>query len=276
MTAEETNLTVLGDVTAVAERPKSLDRDDLTGTEDIGARDVRLPRLGIAQGLSHQITPGDAQYIEGLKLFDMFNDLTGEIYGRGPITFVPIRRDVRRIEFTPRSEGGGIVDTDVPPNDPRLLWTWSTPELKASGAKADVPPRATTFVEFVVLLLRSGRAPECVVLSIKGTNKWNRRASDQLTTFIKLRNAPIYAGLYTVDTLTPAKNDSGTFGVPVCKNAGWVPKDTQAGAALYAYAEQFHASLAGKTIVVDREPGADDFDPETMEGGGQGATAADM
>lgn len=250
-------LALLGDVTGTMTRPASLDPTDKSGTEDIGAQDVRLPRLAIAQGLSPQVTPGDGQFIEGLALFDMFNDLTAEVYGKGPLTFVPVRRDVRRIEFTPRAEGGGMVDPDVPPNDPRLRWSKSSPEV----AKADVPPAATTFVEFVILLLRPGKAPEPIVLSIKGTNKHNRRASDSLTTFIKLRNAAIYAGLYTVDTKVPAKNDKGTFGVPTIKNAGFIPKDTPAGAALYRFAEDFHNALKGKVIVVEREhPATDEVD----------------
>jgi hypothetical protein len=263
---EPTDLTTLGDITGTLERPKSLDADDRAGTEGIGPDDVRLPRLAIAQGLSPQVTPGDGQFIEGLTLFDMFNDLTSEVYGKGPLTFVPVRRDVRRIEFTPRSEGGGLVDPNVPANDPRLRWT-----VDEAGTR--IPPVATVFVEFVILLLRAGKAPEPIVLSIKGTNKWNRRASDQLTTFIKLRNAPIYAGLYTVDTHIPAKNDSGTFGVPTVKNAGFIPKDTASGAALYKFAEDFHRSLEGKTIVVEREPGSDDGDFNDTE---HQATATEM
>lgn len=248
---EVTDLTTItDDLQPTLTRPKSLDHD-LAGTENITAEDVRLPRLAIAQGLSPQITPGDAQYIDGLKLFDMFNDLSGDILGRGPLMFIPIRRDVRRIEFTPRDEGGGIVDLNVPKHDPRMQWT-----VAEDGTRT--PPVATEFTEFVILLLRKGQAPEPIVLSIKNTNKWNRRAADQLTTFIKLRQSAIYSGLYTVDTLTPAKNDSGTFGVPVIKNAGFIPVDTPAGAALFAFAKNFHQSLEGKTIVVEREAGSDD------------------
>lgn len=256
--AESTDLTKFGDIQGVAERPRTLERTH-AGTEDIGADDIRLPRLAIAQGLSPQITPGDQQFIDGLTLFDMFNDLTGEIYGKGPITFVPVRRDIRRIEFRPRSEGGGVLDMNVPFNDPRLEWTVEGDERK--------PPRATTFVEFVILLLRSGRAPEPIVLSIKGTNKHNRRASDQLTTFIKLRDSAIYSGLYTVDTKVPAKNDQGTFGVPRIKNAGFIPVDTEAGKALYGFAKNFHDSLEGKEIIIEREEIDENetFNPEEME-----------
>lgn len=254
---EVTDLTKIGEISGTMTRPSFIEEGDMAGTEDITREDVRLPRLAIAQGLSPQVTPGDAQFIDGLQLFDMFNDLSGEIYGKGPLTFIPVRRDVRRIEFIPRSEGGGIVDMDVPAGDPRLKWTVD------NGVKR--PPAATTFIEFVILLLRPNKAPEPIVLSIKGTNKHNRRASDQLTTFIKLRNLPIYAGLYRVDTLVPAKNDKGTFGVPRVKNAGNIP-DNPVGRALYEFSKKFHDSLEGKTIVVQREtPAEEDFDPETLE-----------
>lgn len=248
--AEDTDLTTLGDIQGTLTRPRELDPNDLAGTEDISAEDVRLPRLAIAQGLSPQMTPGDAQFIEGLAMFDMFNDLTGEVYGKGPLQFVPIRRDVRRIEFIPRAEGGGVIDLNVPANDPRLLWTKSSPE----ATKNDKPPAATTFIEFVVLLIRPGKAPEPIVLSIRNTNKWNRKASDSLTTFIKMRNAAIYSGLYVVDTKVPGKNDQGTFGVPTIKNNGYLNLAVPGEKLLFEYAKGFHESLVGKTIVIDREP----------------------
>src|SRR5262245_52372832 len=82
----------LGGIEGVAERPKALE-DSLAGTEDIDTSQIRLPRLAIAQGLSPQLIPGDPQHIPGLGILQMFNDLTGEIYGQGPITFVPLRQD---------------------------------------------------------------------------------------------------------------------------------------------------------------------------------------
>jgi hypothetical protein len=263
-----------GSMVGVATRPQSLDPNDVSGTENIDADEVKLPRIGIAQGLSPQMTPGDTQYIDSLKLFMMFNDQTNEVYGHGPMTFVPIRRDVRRIEFTPRSEGGGVVDLDVPKSDPRLKWTKSDPSLP----KADVPPAATEFVEFVVLLLRKGKAPEPIMLSIATKNKWNRRAADKITSVSKIRRAPIYANLFSIDTSIPGKNDKGTFGVPTVRDLGFIPKDTPAGGLLYAHCEAFHRSLEGKVIVVQREPGEDptDFDTNAMEHGTAAAGTSDM
>lgn len=248
---ENTDLATLGDLAPSLSRPASLDPNDLAGTEDITAADIRLPRLAIAQGLSPQLLSNKSEYIPDLKIGQLFNDLTGEIYGNGPLTFVAIRRDVRRIEFVPRNEGGGIRDMNVPAGDVRLQWS-KNPE---NGE--DMPPAATTFVEFVALLLRAGKGPEPVVISIKATNKWQTKAANQLTTFIKLRRAAIYSGLYTVST-TLESNDSGTFGVFGIKNAGWIPVETSAGKMLHTFAKEFHDSLEGKEIVVNREEASDE------------------
>lgn len=223
------------------------------GTDDIGIDDVRLPRLAIAQGLSPQIA-GDMP-VDGLKLYDLFNDLTNEIYGRGPMHFVPVRRDVRYIEFRPRDEGGGVLDLNVPANDPRTQWTVEM----IDGQKTRVPPKATKFVEFVVLLLRPNKQPEIIVLSIKDTNKWNRAAHTSLSSFIKLRNDDIFGGVYTV-TSKPEKNDQGMFGVYVVQNAG------RAAGPIRELGKTLHASLDGKNIVVDRGLGEEDSLDEPVEG----------
>lgn len=267
----DTDLTIIDKAGALAseQRPSFLKKGDTTGTDNISAEDLRLPRLLIAQGLSTQMIPEDSSYIKGLALFDLFHELTGEIFGRGPIKFIPIRRDVRNIEFDPENRGVPL-DLEVPPGDPRLKWT-----RDETGAK--VPPAATRFVEFVVIMLLPGRMPEPIVLSFKETNKFIRRAAERLTGFIKMRNppAPIYAGIYTVQSKTE-KNDEGTFGVYVVSNAGYVQDE-----GLYRYAEAFYQSLEGKTIVVQREGATEDdtFDPEELERqsrAGAGAATTEM
>ena len=224
---------------------------DLAGTEDIALNEVRLPRLAIAQGLSPQIASDTP--IENLKLYEMFNDLTNTIYGRGPLHFIPCLRQVRYIEFKPREEGGGVLDIDVPANDPRTEWT-----KDKEGER--VPPRATKFTDFVVLLLREGVNPEPIVLSIKDTNKHNRAAAVKLNSFIKLRNDAIYGGIYTVSS-KPEKNDSGTFGVFVVDNAG------KAAPAIREKAKAFFDSLKGKKIVAS----VDDIDDDTHAEGAETA-----
>ena len=259
---EETALATVeaaGELVA-SERPSFFQAGDEQGTEGIGVNDIKLPRLAIAQGMSPQMQPDKAKYIDNLKLYEMFNDLTGEVFHRGPLQFIPVRRDVRRIQFD-ENDRNKVLDLDVPaddsrnPNGDRNVWRTVDGERK--------PPLATKFIEYVVLLLfpDQHRAPEPIVISIKDTNKFNREASTRLDSFIKMRRAPIYAGIYSIES-KPETLDNNTFGVPVIKNMGWVNIE-----ALAKYAQEFHNSISGKTIVVERDPGADDdtFDVEKLE-----------
>lgn len=252
------DLMVLGDIQGTMARPTSLDRNDRTGTEDITLDEVQLPRLSIAQGLSPQLVPTEGQFIKGLTIGEMFNDVTSEVYGSGPVTVIPVKRHVTRIEFDPNDRKVPL-DRNVPANDPRMKWDGQN------------KPRATEFVEFVCLLLRPGKSPEKVIVSIKTTNKQQRQAAKLWTTFIVMREAAIYSGMYTLTTkIETGQNQKGektAYGVFIVRNAGFVPVDTDAGMALYNYAQQFAESLEGKVIVTDRDGGEESEAAETAGGG---------
>lgn len=257
---ETTDLTTIGDIQGTMERPKSLDPDDLRGTEDIREDEIQLPRLAIAQGLSPQLVPGEGKFIRGLTIGEMFNDITEEIYGTGPLTVVPVKRHVTRIEFDPNDKKVP-VDRDVPYNDPRMKWS------RGTGPNGeDEPPRATEFVEFICLLLRPGKPPEPVVVSIKTTNKQMRDAARKWTTYIATRGTAIHTGMYKLSSkIEKGRNKKGEdtmYGVFIVKNAGFVPADMPAGKALLAHAAKFQDAIEGKTIVTDREAGGDDADTD--------------
>jgi hypothetical protein len=248
---------------AIAKRESFIEEGDRSGTENINPNEMRLPRLGFAQGLSPQLIEEDSNYIPDLKIGDMFDDLTGVIYGRGPIKFVPVRRDVRYILFA--ADGKTLERPNVTKDDPDFeeLTTWS----QIGGERK--PPRATKYTEFVVLLIRGDAPAYPIVLSIKDTNKFNRRAAEKLTGFIMYLQKPIYAGFYTV-TSKIEKNEHGSFAVPVIKQAGLLddPNVTdeqwEQNKLLYQFAKMTSDALRGKDIVInreEREPGdeADDF-----------------
>jgi len=263
-----------GDVTGVAERPEDVDPNDLAGTEGIEPDQIRLPRLAIAQGLSPQMLPTESSFIRGLVIGDMFNDVTNEIYGAGPLTLVPVGRRVVRIEFDANDKKVPL-DMEVPSGDPRLQWTASTP-----GGKKDLPPRATEFFEFVCLLLRPGKAPEMILVSIKATNKYQRKAAKDWLTFISMRGAAIYRGLYTlmskIEKGKTKKGEDFNIGVFIVRNAGFIPTNIAAGKALVEFAKQQYERLNGKTIVVNREGGDDtEFDTAAMDAAPVGAGTED-
>jgi hypothetical protein len=243
-----------GDLAPVDARPEGL---GIQGLEGIRADEMKLPRLAIAQGLSPQLVPDDAAFIPGLVIGQMFNDVTKDIYGTGPVRVVPVLRHVTRIEFDPNDRKRPL-DRNVPWNDPRMKWT------------GNEPPRATEFVEFVCLALRAGKMPDKVVVSIKTTNKQQRDAAMLWTTYVNNRNADIFSGIYELTTKiargTNRKGEPTMYAHFVVNNRGFVPKATPAGAAVYAFAKEFADQLKISGFGVDREAeDADSFDAASFE-----------
>jgi hypothetical protein len=240
------------------ERPAFLQSGDTRGAEQITQDDLQLPRLAIAQGLSPEILEDNPKYIDGLKMGHMFNNLTGQLYHRGPIEFTIVRADPTRwVEFIPRDEGGGVADLNVPPDDPRTKF-WRDEQGKSQ------PPVATKFYDFVILMLPS-REP--IALSMKGKAL---KVARQLNALIKLRNAPIFAGKYLLTSVMES-NAKGTYGMYQIRNAGWVDEQT------FKYAEGVYNAIKSKNLIIDREPGEDDAtDFPTDEAAPVGANANDM
>jgi len=217
------------------------------GTEHITNADMQIPRMMLAQKMSPEVDDGDAKRVPGLKVGDMFNGLTHEIYGRGPVQFVILRADPPRwVEFIPREEGGGVKDPNVPANDPRTAFG-------KDGSK----PAATKFYDYIILLMPLGNDPlaRMVALSFKSTGL---KIAKQLNALIKLRNAPIHAGVYTL-TSVDTQNSLGKFAIFNVANAGWVTDKV-----LYEQLGQISVSMKDKKIDIERDP--DEFvDPDAPD-----------
>lgn len=239
---------VLPPGTLTDERPDFIPRDDYSGTEQIGNEDIKIPRIATAQKQSPQLEEGKPEYIDGLKYADMYNTLTGEKYGRGPIEFTVVRVEkARGIEFKPFDEGGGIVDRNVDAHDPRMFFG-------PDGEK----PRATKFLEFLVILWPSRKI---MAMSFKGSSL---DAATSLRGLLKSAFAPIYATRYLLST-SSVTNDKGTFSVfnvkPVGENhpgSSFIREREQ-----YEFAKSAFESLKDKEVKIDRDeapetPGPDD------------------
>jgi len=207
------------------------------GSEHLSKNDLLMPRLGLAQGLSPQINPEKPEYIDGLRLGDAFNKVTGTIYGRGPWEMAIVRADPPRwVEFFPRDEGGGVKDPNVPHGDPRTQW-------RVDGRK----PVATMFYDFVVIFLET---MEPIVISFKATGI---KTAKLLNTLIKLRGQiPLFMGRYAMKAVM-AKGAKGDYATLQVQNAGHV-EDLE---VLKFLAGQFDA-FKDKPLIIEREPGDDD------------------
>jgi hypothetical protein len=232
--------------TAMMERP-SFVANTREGTEHITQADIQIPRIVLAQKMSPEVDDSDAKRIPDLKVGDMFNGLTKEIYGRGPLNFVIVRADPPRyVEFFSREEGGGVKTPNVSPDDPRAQWG-------TGGEK----PTATKFYDYIVLLLPVGHDPlsRMVAMSFKSTGIKIARG---LNAMIQLRRAPVYAGVYQL-TSVDTQNSLGKFSIFSVANAGWITDE-----ALYNQLAETAGSMKTKTVDIDR--GTDDGPDGQVDG----------
>lgn len=223
------------------------------GAENISPRDARVPRLSLAQSGSPQVDESDPQYVPGLKAGQVFNDLTGEMYGTAatpkengsPIDVVFIRADKpRHVEF---AEDRSVIDPFVPPNDPRTQFTTE------KGKR--IPPVATKFYDYVVLLLPDLQP---MAISFKGSGlKEAERLNGRM--LMKPKGSDKYPPIYLFKyQLIPTfqENDKGKWYGFVIKVNGMVDQNT------YAKAEAAFNIFKLKAVDFDqtptREPGDDD------------------
>jgi hypothetical protein len=223
------NDTIDGTAAPAAEEPKSIVKAPSAalvaagfgdakgqGTEGLTNDDVRPPRLTLAQSGSPQTKRGNVKFIEGVHEGDLFNDLSGEKYGIGPLEFTVIRfLGLRAVEFWPQLKPGevgpqGIKDFNVPTardkngdfKDARLNWT------EENGVR--VKPKATLFYEYLVFLPAT---QEVVALAFKNTQL---KVAKNLNSMIKLPlrvdgelvvEPPAWARLFALGTTIQSRKD---------------------------------------------------------------------
>ena len=215
---------------AIADNAKA---GDTRGTENIDSSDVRLAFIAIAQKTSKAIDPTETgKFIEGLKFLDMYNSETREIYGQGPIKFLPIVLRKRAALLKENGTLGEAVDW----NDPRVTW---------EGAKdaGHDKPEGQQIYDWAVLLLPSY---ELVVISFRSKSF---SAGKSLNGFVKMRK-PSFAGQYEL-LVEADKNDKGSFGKFAVRPAGKPTNDQ------FDYASDVYNTIANSNITIAGE-GADE------------------
>lgn len=219
--------------------PEFVKMGDSRGHEGIEQGDLILPRLAVAQPTSPELQKGNPKHIAGLTAGDMFNTVTRESYGSGPVRVVIVRREKpRAVEFAPLAAGGGVLDRAVALTDPRCQW-----------GPNNEKPVATIFREYVAFLSESC---EPIVLSFKGTSI---NAAKMLNTLLEMpfKGQPVayFARVYAVTTSLKS-NDKGAFYVFGVVQDGWTPE------AEYKFAETQYENFKGVNLAVD-----DTMNPDT-------------
>lgn len=225
-----------GDETAVAvmDEPKTTalvaptDNRGMDGVE--GLDDTAMPRLAVAQKTSPQLDPSKSdKYIDGLKLFQMFNSLTKHNYGNGPVKFQVIRTSKRAMQFDAQNN---VVDFNVALDDPRCQF-----QTGPNGER--VKPVATVFRDYLLWLPDTR---EVMILSMKGTQ---HKVARDLNTLLMIGPKPIWATTYELRSASKQTGayTTATFSVTPAGKA--TPEDIAA-------AENWYDSTANFAERVDR------------------------
>jgi len=250
---EETAIAPVGPQ-AIARPSWASDEAVQAAAESFDNNDITIPRLSIAQALSPQLKRNDPSYIEGLGQLDLFNTVTGENYGAGPILFTPLIFRKRAIEFIPRTEGGGVRDANV-----SIAVNPSTGAYKDArlnfGPNGEAPA-ATLFHEWICVLLDT---MSLIAISMKTSQL---KVSKQMNYIVRedaaLRKLPAYARAWTIRT-TEQTNKKGTFGNFVVRHGAVHSEEIGAQLA------QIYNGLSGKNLNVEvgnePEPGGDENVP---------------
>jgi hypothetical protein len=267
--------TATGGVPAVAVEDTfdDLVENEGVGTESIGIDDVRPPRLMLCQSGSPQRKPDNPKQIPGLQELDLFNSLSGEIYGRSVRVVVVRTLGDHWVEF---NDDLTVADPNVPEGDPRTEWT-----NDEEGNR--VKPVATQFYDYLLWLIDHN---EIVTFSFKSTQITN---AIKLNGLLKLplkvgakviMNPPAWARVYKLDSKMENKNNYAYGGYNLSTD-GITPPDVRAMVqGLHATYAKLNADevvrreddaadntvdeAAAATSNGEREPGSDDGDEPGM------------
>lgn len=246
----------------LAEVPEYLRRQEgvpPAGLENLERQDMTLPRLGIAQALSPQLSESDPKYIDGLRPGNFFNTITRENYGK-TVQLVPLLFYKTRILFGPIDEGGGLrcqaPDNLIGIGEPG--GTCIKCPFSQFGSARNGEGKGTAcnqFFNYAALIVNDGSvSPEgLLVFSLKSSAL---KVAKDWNALIRIRNLDIFAGVYEL-TSVERKNDIGRWYEPVINPAGNVTRETyEAAKVAYAAVSDLNKQGRLRSDVTDLNPEA--------------------
>lgn len=222
------------------------------GNENLGKRDVLIPRLKIAQALSPQVKKTKPEYIEGCDEGSIFinglNQLLGthESLQEKPILIVPIHYERRFIEWVPRGQSGDGAGAPVnSDHDESIL-----EQCKPGNRNRPTLPNGNEIIEtpehFVFVVSEDGDF-QPAVFSMSGAQAKHSRAWNTLIRNLKVLNPSTgkrinparFYGSYHMST-APESNDDGDWMGTKLRYAGpIIAHESGEGTNIYLAAREF-------------------------------------
>jgi hypothetical protein len=202
------------------DRPDWVDPHSHHGSEEVTANDITLPRIEVLQALSPQLKKNEAVYIEGSEQGQIFNTISGEIYG-SEVIVCPILFQRQFILWQDRKLGGGFAGS--------FLTEVDAETERDAKEKPDDYEVAEHHINYCLILHANGRMEEAVL-------SWARtklKASRRLNALVQMNPGDRYSRAYRLKAVeaTAPKGDYWTFDI---SPRGYVPKDIfDKAAAIY-------------------------------------------
>jgi len=238
------------------------------GWEDADQSDFQIPFLNQLQGLSSEVDEGEDVYVEGAKPGHFLNSVTRQLFTE-EVHLVPILRQRRFVEWTPRDSGGGLVAVHMP-DDPIVGEAISA----AAGSLKLKTPEGNDLIEtyyvYCVLLESPENLDASSIVVLPFTKTKIKRYKGFMTTlrtaFKGVDKVPMFAHRLTMKA-TREKNSSGQtyFNVQLSPSLG----DVQASMIPSSEAE-FLTACRGISDMVEKGSAKIDYstaDNENTTGG---------
>ncbi len=213
-------------------RPSFIKEGDTRGTENITRNDIKPPALKLAQAMSPEVKRSEPEFVKDLREGELFNSITKEIYGEGPVHLVFINfLGTRKV----------VLDGNVPEGDPRTDFTFTV----VGDKQVRVKPKATKFKDFLVQLYIDGRDGQLMTLSLKSTQL---KKAVNLTTIFSGSKLPTFAHLIEAQAVPEHKGANAWYGWKLTP-VGYVSE------AQFEDASKIYDDFLGKVIeVAEVEP----------------------
>ena len=202
----------------VAEMPEWLQKGN-AGSEGVTSSDMILPRIDVIQALSPQIKKSDPAFIPGAEQGQIFNTVTGQIYGSSAV-FIPVMFRKEYTVWKLRKAGGGFCGA---------YKTMGEAEQAVMGMQNPADYEAVESHQHFCLIMSDTGIEEAVFSMTKSKLKVSRA----LNTLVQIAGVDRFAKAYRMDAVE-ASSDKGDFWSFKVHPEGYVSQDLyQRGKGLY-------------------------------------------
>ena len=191
---------------------EDLSADAGSGLENVTPEDLIIPQLKLVQTNSPIVDRNEGAYIEGAKVGDIVNSVTGEFYdGDKGVQVIPVAYRRVFLEFVDREMGGGLVQIH---DNPSIL-SKTTRSEKGQDVLEGGNCIQTTANHYILIIEGDKATPVMLAMSstqLKKSRRWNsimagiRITGKDGNSFVPAS----YSHMYSLSS-SPEKNNKGSW-----------------------------------------------------------------